>query len=68
MTIHCDMNCNRKCPAYIQDSIIGEDGKGEWCALVNAEVAKLDAEQRYYESMTKQSAPTTYPSKNAEGH
>ena len=46
MTIHCDMNCSRACPAYDGNAHAG------CCKLVNSEVAKLDAERRYYEMMT----------------
>ena len=46
MTINCDMNCTRKCPAYNEFSV---DCK---CKLVSAELAKLNAERKYYESMT----------------
>ncbi|MCK5431425.1 MAG: hypothetical protein KAJ03_01710 [Gammaproteobacteria bacterium] len=55
MTIHCDMNCSRACPAYDGNA---HDG---CCKLVNAEVAKLDAERRYYDSMTKTTVQVVQP-------
>lgn len=54
MTINCNMNCNDSCPAYTGRS----NGA---CALVNAEVAKLDAERRYYEMMTTSTVQMVTP-------
>lgn len=50
------MRCDRTCPAFDGNTIAGH------CKLVNAEIAKLEAEQQYYESMTKRNKkPTVVP-------